>query len=421
MCALCNCASEKPISALLSAAAAICAGFLLTSCAGGFALTDKDGALIPVLNTAAPKEAGKAPNSDGNGALLAANGKRDGDGAEEQIVLGTGQFTGEPKVQGAEVTGDGDVELNFSEANVREVAQSVLGSILGQNVVVDAGVDQRITLRTSKPLKKTNLIPALETTLAAANLALIKDGELYRILPAAKARAAGKVLSIAGQGSPQPGYSVVAVRVDHIAASQMAKILEPLAPEKSVSGVDDPRNLLILAGTGPEMQSLVETIAIFDVSPLKGMSFGYFRLQHARAGQAVTELKEIIRAYNHQTGFDPPQIMPVERLNAVLVFTSHAENLKLVKGWVHRLDVDKNDRTYRFMSTGSKTGRPKSWRRSFRTCFRRALIMRRPLGREIRRLTPRQSTWPCHPAGLLHKPGSRAPALRWTCGIMGPI
>ena len=328
---------------LLKIGAILCTGFFAASCAGGLSLASKDGPLIPVLNTGPAKDGDKARSSEGNGALLGASGKSDGDGAQEHLVLGSGEFINKPKAQGAEVTGEGDVELNFSEANVREVAQSVLGSILGQNVVVDAGLDQRITLRTSKPLKKANLIPALETTLAAAGLALIKDGDLYRILPVAKARAAGKVVTIAGRGNLQPGYSVVVVRLDEIAPSQMAKILEPLAPEKSLLRVDDQRNLLILAGTGPEIQSLIETVATFDVSPLKGMSFGYFRLQHARAGQAVSELKEIIRAYGSQAGFEPPQIVPVDRLNAVLVFTSRAENLKLVKSWVHRLDVDKNE------------------------------------------------------------------------------
>src|SRR4029077_1379783 len=160
--------------------------------------------------------------------------KRSADtGPETQF--GSGEFIKEPSgAVGASVTGDDEVELNFSEANVREVAQAVLGTILGQNVVVDAGVEQRITLRTSRPIKKTNLIPTLETTLAAAGLALVKDGELYRILPAAKARSAtGKSINLDSHTELPPGAGIPVVRLEHIAPSQRAKILEPLAPEKS--------------------------------------------------------------------------------------------------------------------------------------------------------------------------------------------
>jgi general secretion pathway protein D len=279
-----------------------------------------------------------------DGPFIAASNKRAAS-SETQIQLGSGEFIQEPReFSGTQMTGDGEVELNFSEANVREVANAVLGTILGQNVVVDAGVEQRVTLRTSRPIQKANLIPTLETTLAAAGLALVKDGELYRILPAAKARSgAGKSLSLASHGSLPPGSSVTVVRLEHIAPSQMAKILEPLAPEKAVLRVDDPRNLLILSATGPEMKSLLETIESFDVSPLKGMSFGYFKLKNAKAQQVATDLKELIKTYAAQTGFNPPQIVPIERLNVLLVFASQPQNLKLTQRWIQSLDQARNE------------------------------------------------------------------------------
>jgi general secretion pathway protein D len=335
-------ASTKSIS-FLRRAAVLCAALLLSACTG-FSFTEKETPLLSLPGKETAEGGGKTRDPGGNGALNAASEKASAEAGREQVMLGSGQFFKAPKGKGAEVTGEGDVELNFAEANVREVAQEVLGKLLGQNVVVDSGIEQRITLRTNKPLKRDNLIPALETTLAAAGLALVRDGELYRILPSSKAKnGSAKALTLAGQGRLQAGYSVVAVRLDYIAPSQMAKILEPLAPDKSVLRVDDARNLIIVAGTGPEMEALAQTIETFDVNPLKGMSFGYFKLHHARSSQVMGELKDFVRAYGHQTGFNAPQIVPVERLNAFLVFASHAETLKLVQGWVRRLDVDKNE------------------------------------------------------------------------------
>jgi general secretion pathway protein D len=300
-----------------------------------------------VSDHSGPPNSARFPGPGGikrDGPLIAATDKRAAS-SEPQIQLGSGEFIHEPRdFSGTQMTGDGDVELNFSEANVREVANAVLGTILGQNVVVDAGVEQRVTLRTSRPIQKANLVPTLETTLAAAGLALVKDGELYRILPAAKARSgAGKSLSLASHGSLPPGSSVTVVRLEHVAPSQMAKILEPLAPEKAVLRVDDPRNLLILSATGPEMKSLLETVESFDVSPLKGMSFGYFKLKNAKTKQVTGELAEMIKAYAAQSGFNPPQVVPIERLNVLLVFASQAESLKLTQRWIQRLDQARNE------------------------------------------------------------------------------
>jgi general secretion pathway protein D len=281
----------------------------------------------------------------GDGPITTSAQKRAGGAFEPQVQFGDGEFVQEPKgFSGLQSTGDGEVELNFAEANVREVAQSVLGTILGQNVVVDAGVEQRITLRTSRPIQKSNLLPTLETTLAAAGLALVKDGELYRILPAAKAKGgAGKSVTLASDGAPPSGSSVTVVRLEHIAPSQMAKILEPLAPEKAILRVDDPRNILILSATGPEMKSLLETIDTFDVSALKGMSVGYFKLQNAKTQQVAGELKDLIKAYGAQSGFNPPQIVPIDRLNVILVFASQPQTLKLTQRWIQNLDSTRNE------------------------------------------------------------------------------
>src|SRR5262249_32330474 len=322
---------------------------LLSGCAGGSVVgSDEPSFPLPVSNATKSQAAGKssqASRADRDSALIAPSGKRAAD-TEADLHFGSGEFVQEPSAgaSGATVTGSDEVELNFSEANVREVAQSVLGTILGQNVVIDAGVEQRITLRTSRPIQKANLIPTLETTLAAAGLALVKDGELYRILPAAKARSgAGKSVSLASHGSLPPGATGTVVRLEHIAPSQMAKILEPLAPEKSILRIDDPRNLMILSATGPEMKSLLETIESFDVSPLKGMSFGYFKLKNAKTQQVTNDLKELIKAYAAQSGFNPPQIVPIERLNVLLVFASQPSSLKLTQRWIQSLDQARND------------------------------------------------------------------------------
>ena len=345
MCVLRNSRSQNR-EAPLAAALGVLFALLLSGCAASLPSLSGDEPLIAPSTTEAPSS-GKAPyltGADRDGAVIAATGKRAA-ASEPQMQFGSGQFVQEPKgFSGTQVTGDGEIELNFAEANVREVAQSVLGTILGQNVVVDAGVEQRITLRTSRPIQKANLLPTLETTLAAAGLALVKDGELYRILPAAKARGgAGKSLNLASHGVLPPGSGVTVVRLEHIAPSQMAKILEPLAPEKAILRVDDPRNLMILSATGPEMKSLLETIESFDVSPLKGMSFGYFKLKNAKTAQVTTELKDLIKAYANQSGFNPPQIVPIERLNVLLVFASTPQTLKLTQRWIASLDQTRNE------------------------------------------------------------------------------
>ena len=56
----------------------------------------------------------------------------------------------------------------------------------------------------------------------------------------------------------------------------MQKILEPFLPEGGSIEVDNKRNLLVLGGTPYEIDRLQETITIFDVDWLRGMSIGLY-------------------------------------------------------------------------------------------------------------------------------------------------
>lgn len=133
-----------------------------------------------------------------------------------QIAYGTDRFVNQSRsVNQAEALPDGDVVLNFSDTDIREVAQSVLGDVLKLNFVVDIESQARITLRTNRPIPKSSVLPTLETTLAASGLALAREGEIYRIVPAAKAKGSGRLTRVrmlrdedrrACANRPPPGF-----------------------------------------------------------------------------------------------------------------------------------------------------------------------------------------------------------------------
>jgi len=83
-------------------------------------------------------------------------------------------------------TGTGSYSLNFDEADLGEVAKVILGDILGQNYVLSPKVAGKVTLQTTDPLTKEELLPTLEMVLRMNNAALVKDGKIYHIEPASE-------------------------------------------------------------------------------------------------------------------------------------------------------------------------------------------------------------------------------------------
>ncbi len=254
---------------------------------------------------------------------------------------GSGKFVKPPKPLPETPVVNGEVTLNFENTNVLEVIKVILGDLLGENYTVDPKVQGSVTLQTSRPLAKDALLPALELLLRSNGAALVSDGGLYRVVTLEDAVKAGSVPQLGGAAAPLPkGYGVRIVPLKHVAAPEMEKILTPLTHAGNVVRVDVPRNLLILAGTAREMERLLQTVDIFDVDWMAGMSFALFTPAYVDAKTLAGELENVFGKDKDGPLAGLVRLVPIERLNALLVVTPRPGYLKKVKDWVERLDFE---------------------------------------------------------------------------------
>jgi general secretion pathway protein D len=118
----------------------------------------------------------------------------------------------------------------------------------------------------------------------------------------------------------------------------MSKILEPLLPEGSILRVDENRNLLMLAGGEGEMRHALETVGVFDLDWLAGMSVGLFTLKSTDVKSIMPEL-ELLFGDKSKTPFAGLlRVIPIERMNAVFIVSPRPQYLEQAKVWVDRLD-----------------------------------------------------------------------------------
>jgi len=252
---------------------------------------------------------------------------------------GTGTFVHKVTRPPVDTT-PGDVTLNFDGTDIREVVKVILGDLLQVNYVLDPQVQGVASLETGRPLRRDHLIPALETLLRMNNAALIQSGGTYEIVPLSNA-VKGRIVPQLGESDrPLPdGYSVQVVPLQFIGAEEMSKILQPLAPEGSVIRVDNLRNLLLIAGTGPEVGNLLDTIRVFDVDWMAGLSVGFFTLEYASAKDVVTQLESLLADEGGNPFKGLFRFVPIESANSLLVVSPQESYLRQAKDWIERLDV----------------------------------------------------------------------------------
>ena len=253
------------------------------------------------------------------------------------IHKGTGVFLrqGPPRVT---PPGPEEASLNFEALDVREVAKVILGDYLKKSYTVHPAVSGTVTFRTVKPIAMKDLLPTLEMLLRQNGAAVVEEQGIYKILPIGMVR--GSVSPQLGLTSvPIPaGFSVLVVPLQFVGAQEMVKILEPFAADNTVRA-DPVRNLVILAGNQRELEHLMDTVAMFDVDWLAGYSVGVFSMKNVDVKTLMGDLDKIFGqgAQNPLAGI--VRVIPIERMNAVVVVTTQQRYLDMAKTWLDKIDM----------------------------------------------------------------------------------
>lgn len=242
-------------------------------------------------------------------------------------------------------SGKGEYSLNFDDADLGEVAKVILSDILGKNYTLSPQVTGKVTLQTTQPLTKDDLIPTLEMLLSVNNAALVIESGLYVIKPSNEAMYSSTFQSF-GSSSMPSGYQTWVIPVRNVAASEIAEILKPLLPEKSQISVDPNRNILLVSGSAGEISRIQDFVNTFDVDVLKGRSFALFTPAHVDASKIIEELEPIFNRVSEggkagENSFF--RFVEIERLNAILAITHNAKYLNDIESWVVRLDRTSSD------------------------------------------------------------------------------
>ncbi|HEX4081183.1 MAG TPA: type II secretion system secretin GspD [Rhizomicrobium sp.] len=227
--------------------------------------------------------------------------------------------------------------MNFVNADVRDVAKAVLGDYLKLNYEIASNTIGVVTIQTSRPLERAQVLPALEQALGLAGLALVHANGIYEILPVVDARKQA-ASTVPARTTNSLGYGLEVVRIKYVSAPELAKLLEPLAASEGTIRVDTSQNDLIIEGTAEQRQTLLDDIALFDTDWLSGMSFQLYEPKHMDADELAKELSDLAG------GKDSPiegviRFVPIDRLNGVLAISPQQRYLDQLKGWVDRFDV----------------------------------------------------------------------------------
>ncbi len=161
----------------------------------------------------------------------------------------------------------GQVSLNFDDADVYSVIQTIFANVLHYNYVIDPRVKGRVTFRSVAPVPQPDILPLMEVILRLNGIAIFEENGLYRIVPMSDAP---REPSPVGYGrDPQSiklsGKTLLqVVPIRYLLSTDMVKLLTPFVSANAVV-VDVPKsNHIIIVDTDSNVRRLLRLVDLFD-------------------------------------------------------------------------------------------------------------------------------------------------------------
>ncbi len=278
-----------------------------------------------------------------------------------RIIRGNDEVLARPRAT-IEITGK-PAGLKFEEAPLADVVSLVLREIAKVDYVIHPPINGTVTLATQGEISPDHAVLLLEAALQANGLQMARDTRgVYHIGRPEALKGIVPAIRQVSTGPLPPGYGAIVVPLKYLGAGEMASILRPMAPPEAIVRVDSVRNLLVLIGTRTQAEGWLDIVATFDVDLLKGMSVGVFPLKYVTTREVESALRLLSGAAGASPAAPPAtgtaagkaadtvtlpasfplfgalRILPMERINSVVVVTPRAENLDEARRWIEKLD-----------------------------------------------------------------------------------
>jgi len=221
--------------------------------------------------------------------------------------------------------GTGDVTLNFVDTDIREIARTILGATLKLNYSIDPSVKGTASIETGKPLPRAALLPTLETLLNENGATLVEKAGIYNVVPIAGAAVTNAVAAGAAGAATGTGTQVIPLRF--AAPKALVQVLQPYVGEGGKIAAETGHNALIISGDARVRQTLAALVSAFDIDLLAGRSYALFPAGDADPAKLASELEKVLGAESEGPLSGVVRVLPMSRVNAVLVISSQPRYL----------------------------------------------------------------------------------------------
>ncbi len=235
---------------------------------------------------------------------------------------------------------DNYIILNFDNADLNDVINTI-GSITNENFILGPGLNARVTIHSAKKIPVSQVMNVFESVLEANGISLVKSGDFYKIVSSSTAKQ--KPLDVRMGNKPEavpyedrPVTQIVPVQ--YVPVSEVSTVLTPMLSQAGTIIPNPRNNLLIINDTSSNIIRLLKVLKEIDVNAFKNTRMFLFKPKYSDVLSLSNELTEVLNALNLSR--EGIALVPIERINSLVVFSGSPTLLSAVKGWIRKLDEE---------------------------------------------------------------------------------
>jgi general secretion pathway protein D len=259
--------------------------------------------------------------------------------SEAQPAPGARQQAVQPPVPPQANDEAATISLHLDNTDIYQVIK-IIGDALSLNYIIDPAVKGTVNISTSGSLRKSDLLPILETILKINGATMVKLGNFYQIVPANSAsKQPLEVQDQISQSAPDDQIVLQIVRMKFVSATEMGRLLTPYLSEGANIVTHEAGNILLVSERRSNLRKLLEIIDVFDTRVFEGDRVRLLPVKNNLVRDLLSDLKIIFAGYGFsETGGGAIKFLPLERLNSILVITGNSTVFEEVERWIERLD-----------------------------------------------------------------------------------
>jgi general secretion pathway protein D len=229
------------------------------------------------------------------------------------------------------------ISLELDNTDIYQVIK-IIADNLKLNYIIDPAIKGTVNVHTSGNLRRSDLLPLLETLLKINGATMVKVGNFYQMIPTTLAIRQPLPVQQANQVALDDQIVIQIIHMKFVGAVEMARLLTPYLSEGASIVSPEGSGILILSERRSNLRKLLDLIDVFDTKVFEGDRVRLMPVKNNFSRDLVNDLKSVFAGYGLSEAGGAIRFISMDRTNSILVIAGNQDIFPEVERWLERLD-----------------------------------------------------------------------------------